>query len=36
MAKKVLKEWFYGGQYIGDVGCRPNRENVVFGLNIQL
>jgi hypothetical protein len=27
MAKEVLKEWFYGGKRIGDVGCRsPNRE----------
>jgi hypothetical protein len=27
MAKDVLKEWFYGGQYIGDVGCSsPNRS----------
>jgi len=27
MAKEVLKEWFYGGQCIGNIGCRsPNRE----------
>ena len=26
MAKEVLKEWFYGGDYIGDVGSQPNRE----------
>lgn len=25
MAKEVLKEWFYGGDYIGDVGFRPYR-----------
>ena len=26
MAKEVLKEWFYGGDYIGEVGSRTNRE----------
>ena len=26
MAKEVLKEWFYGGDVIGEVGSRPNRE----------
>ena len=27
MAKEVLKGWFYGGKWIGDVGCSsPNRE----------
>jgi len=26
MAKEVLKEWFYGGCYIGDVGSYPNRK----------
>jgi len=26
MAKEVLKEWFNGGQYIGDVGSRPSRK----------
>ena len=27
MSKEVLKEWFYGGQSIGDVGCScPNRK----------
>ena len=31
MAKEVLKNWFYGGGMIGDVGClRPNRECGVF------
>ena len=27
MAKEVLKEWFYGGQKIGNIGCSsPNRK----------
>jgi hypothetical protein len=27
MAKEVLKQWFYGGQCVGDVGCNsPNRK----------
>jgi len=27
MSKEVLKEWFYGGNTIGEVGCRsPNRK----------
>lgn len=26
MAKEVLKEWFYGGNGIGDIGFYPNRE----------
>lgn len=25
-AKEVLKEWFNSGQYIGHIGCRPNRD----------
>lgn len=31
MAKEVLKEWFSGGGYIGDIGCSsPNRKCGVF------
>ena len=31
MSKEVLKKWFYGGDIIGDVGCRcPNRMSGVW------
>ena len=31
MAKEVLKEWFFGGQVIGEVGCSwPNRTCGVY------
>ena len=31
LAKEVLKEWFYGGGFVGDIGCSfPNRKCGVF------